>query len=65
MITWTYSEPPYIESGPELYDDLVLAYNNGAKYAMVFNYPQTLIRHGILTQDHLNALKDFWNYSQL
>jgi hypothetical protein len=32
MITWTYRQPPYIESGPELYNDLVLAYQNGAKY---------------------------------
>ena len=62
MVTWTYSEPPYIASGPELYNDLVLAYNNGAKYAVVFSYPQTAL-HGILGQEHLDALKDFWNYS--
>ena len=43
MITWTYSNftgSPYIESGPELFDDLLLAYNNGAKYAIVFDYPK-------------------------
>src|SRR3990170_4194053 len=31
VITWTYSEPPFIESGEKLYDDIVLAYENGAK----------------------------------
>jgi hypothetical protein len=62
MITWTYSQPPYIASGPDVYNDLVLSYNNGAKYAVVFSYPQTAM-HGILDQGHLDALKDFWNYS--
>ncbi len=37
IITWTYTNPPYIESGTELYADLVLAYENGAKYILVFD----------------------------
>jgi len=32
MITWTYTRPPYIESGTQLYSDMKLAYDNGAKY---------------------------------
>ena len=67
MITWTYSNftgSPYIESGTELFDDLLLAYNNGAKYAIVFDYPKVdSAKHGILAQDHLTALHKFWNYS--
>ena len=63
IITWTYTEPPYIESGYELYNDLVLAYNNGAKYIVVFdsdkNYTQS-----ILTEEHLDALERFWAYVQ-
>jgi hypothetical protein len=31
MVTWTYTTQPYIESGDELYKDMVYAYNNGAK----------------------------------
>jgi hypothetical protein len=66
MVTWTYSNftgSPYIESGPELYEDLVLAYDNGAKYTAVFDYPQIgSAKFGILGQEHLDALKDFWNY---
>jgi hypothetical protein len=42
MITWTYNHPPYIESGPELYDDMLLAYENGAKYILVFDIPETV-----------------------
>jgi hypothetical protein len=63
MITWTYNNPPYLESGSELYQDMVLAYNNGAKYILVFdtnkNYTQ-----GILKEDHLDALKQFWDYAK-
>jgi len=32
MITWTYDEPPHLESGEKLYEDMVFAYENGAKY---------------------------------
>ena len=63
MITWTYNNPPYIESGAELYKDMILAYNNGAKYILVFdtnkNYTQ-----GILKEEHLAALRQFWNYTK-
>jgi len=64
MITWTYKQPPYIESGEELYNDLLLAYDNGAKYIMVFNSNEEYLG-GILEQEHLDALKEFWQYSQL
>ncbi len=62
MITWTYSQPPYIESGPELSNDLLLAYNNGAKYAIIFSYP-SITTYGILNSTHLDALKNFWNFT--
>ena len=63
IITWEYTGWPYIESADALYQDLVLSYRNGAKYAVVFNYPK-VDRYGILTEDRLNAMKDFWNYVQ-
>ena len=61
IVTWTYRHPPYIESGEELYDDMVLAYQSGAKYIVVFNYPKVL-EYGILDEEHLEALKKFWRY---
>ena len=39
IITWKYDQSPYLESGPELYSDLSLAYTAGATYAVVFSYP--------------------------
>lgn len=61
IITWEYTAEPYIESGAELYKDLVLAYNSGAKYVVIFNYPK-IGRYGILTEEHFDELKKFWNY---
>ncbi len=62
MVTWTYDNPPYIESGRELYDDMILAYKTGAKYVVIFNYAPEIGQYGILTKEHFDAMKDFWNY---
>lgn len=64
IITWTYDQPPYIESASELYSDLVLAYEAGAKYAVVFDYGPMLNLYGILTPAHFDAMERFWNYVQ-
>jgi hypothetical protein len=37
VLTWTYKQPPYLESGDDLYKDMVLAYDNGAKYIILFD----------------------------
>ena len=64
IITWTYNQPPYLDSGAKIYNDMVLAYNSGASYIAVYdssqNYTSTT-----LTQDHFKALKDFWSYVSL
>ncbi|MDH5701663.1 MAG: hypothetical protein OEZ12_02695 [Candidatus Bathyarchaeota archaeon] len=62
IVTWTYRNSPFIEDAEELYRDLVLAYNNGAKYTIVFNYPTNETEFGVLTREHLNSMKKFWNY---
>jgi hypothetical protein len=62
MITWTYNHPPYLESGDDLYQDMVLAYDNGAKYILVFDTNENYT-HGVLGEEHLQALKRFWNYA--
>ena len=64
IITWTYRKPPYIEDAETLYKDMVLAYNNGAKYIIVFNYPANVTQFGILAKEHLNSMRKFWNYAQ-
>ena len=41
--------------------DLILTYNNGAKYILVFDTNENYTQ-GILKEEHLAALKKFWNY---
>jgi len=61
MITRTKDDASYIEPAPQLYQDMVTAYNAGAKYVEVFNYPQ-IGPYGLLTEDHLDAIRDFRDY---
>ncbi len=66
MITWKYREAPFLEEPEQLYDDMVLAYDNGAKYIVVFNSPenQTATSEiGTLTPQHLEAMRLFWNHA--
>jgi hypothetical protein len=63
IITWTYDTPPYLESGQRVYEDMVYAYENGAKYILVFDFDENTTR-GILQQEHLDALKRFWQYAE-
>jgi hypothetical protein len=76
MVTTRFYDGRILESGPELYDDLVLGYNSGAKYAVVFDYALTVsdsglemapyqpTQYGILQDEHFEALKNFWAYTQ-
>jgi hypothetical protein len=61
IITWTYQQEPYLAPASEVYQDMVTAYNAGAKYVMIFNYPQ-IGPYGVVTDDHLAILEQFWNY---
>jgi hypothetical protein len=63
IITWTYTDPPYLESGEQLYNDMVLAYDNGAKYIIVFDSNDNHTQ-GILQEPHLQALQQFWKYAK-
>ena len=61
MITRSIKEPTP-QTGKELYEDMVLAYQNGAKYIVVFDYPA--LQEGILKQEHFEAIRQFWDYIQ-
>jgi hypothetical protein len=63
IITWFYNEPPYLENGTAMLEDMLTAYHAGAKYIVVFNYPvyPDANPYGILTEDQFDAMKDFWN----
>ena len=63
MITWTYTQPPYLESANELYDDMVLAYENGAKYILLFDSNKNYT-NGVIDNERLGAIKQFWQYAK-
>jgi hypothetical protein len=63
MITWAYQEPPFMEPGPELYKDMISAYENGAKYILVFDSNEDWTEN-VLQQDHFDAMEQFWQYVQ-
>src|SRR3990170_3192357 len=58
IVTWTFMQPPYITNSAEIYQDMVTAYNAGAKYVIVFDYPQYPAdnQYGILTDEHFSAM---------
>jgi hypothetical protein len=62
IMTWTYNNPPYIESGVELYEDLILAYDNGAKYILIFDSNEAYTE-SIMNEEHFEALEQFWQYT--
>jgi hypothetical protein len=59
MFTWSGS--PQMESKTDLYNDMVYAYDSGAKYIVIFdsNAGHTA---SIMQDAQYQALQDFWNY---
>jgi len=66
ILTWTYDQPPYLNSGAAFQQDMYTAYDAGAKYVVVFNYPVSPDGnpYGILTNEHFAAMQQFWTYTQ-
>jgi hypothetical protein len=67
IITWSPNQTePFLEAPEKVYDDMIFAYQNGAKYIVVFNSPEnfTQAQYGGLTAGHLEAMKDFWTYKE-
>jgi hypothetical protein len=60
IITWASNDPPYLASGSQMLEELNVAYSSGAKYMIVFNYPQ-INPYGALTEEHFTAMETFWN----
>jgi hypothetical protein len=61
VITYTYTHPPYMEPAADLYKDMIYAYDNGAKYIIVLDTNEDW-SGGCLTEEHFQAIRDFWEY---
>ena len=61
IVTWKYDKPPYLDSGKEIYKQMVSAYEAGASYIMIFNYPSLEGNaYGVMRDEHFLALEQFW-----
>jgi hypothetical protein len=62
FITWKYQQPPYLDNGTTILDQMTTAYQCGAKYVVLFNYydaeNSTL---GTMQPEHFQALQAFWD----
>lgn len=62
IITWTYTKPPYLTSGEEIYEQMRMSYEAGAEYVIIFNYAEDMEGpYGTLQEEHFDALERFWN----
>jgi parallel beta-helix repeat protein len=71
MVTHESSKEQVLVTGDQLYNELVLSFDAGAKYALVFNFAETErypkepiypTEYGILHEEHFDALQRFWDY---
>ena len=63
IIVWKTNEPPELGSPQDMYDDMVAAYAAGAKYVLVFNYPE--YPKTTLGEEHFEAMKRFYQYTKM
>jgi hypothetical protein len=62
IITWKYDKPPYLDNVEQIYEQMMTAYQAGATYIVLFNYPQIEDNlYGILADKHFEMLENFWN----
>ena len=71
IIVWKDRDPEdekngIYKTGPEMLEDMRVAYETGAKYVIIFNYPTNPPGnpYGILTDEHFTAMQQFWSYMQ-
>ena len=53
---------PYLDSGEAIYSQMISAYEAGAKYIVIFNYPYSDGNpYGTMLDEHFEALAKLWN----
>ncbi len=62
IVTWKYSDWPYLGSGDAIYEQMCTVYEAGAEYVVLFNYPTIEGNdYGVMQDEHFDALERFWN----
>ncbi|HSV50006.1 MAG TPA: hypothetical protein VLH35_06785, partial [Candidatus Acidoferrales bacterium] len=63
MITWKYTDVPFLDSAKSIYDQMVASYQAGAKYIMIFDYAKdenATNTAAAMTDEHYMALYQYW-----
>ena len=67
IITWKSQQisADSIKTGPEMLDDMLISFEAGAKYVVIFNFPRFPEDNvfGVLTEEHFTAMQHFWQYA--
>lgn len=61
IITWKSDTYPYLDTGDQIYSQMMTSYQAGADYLVLFNYP--IIdgnSYGLISDEHFIALERFW-----
>jgi hypothetical protein len=62
ILTWKYTNAPYLTGGDEMFEQMKTSYECGAEYVVVFNYAEDMEGpYGTLQEEHFEALERFWN----
>jgi hypothetical protein len=62
IVTWKYDHPPYIDTAENIANQMLVSYEAGAEYIVLFNYPTYPENnaYGVMTDAHFEALEKFW-----
>jgi hypothetical protein len=62
VVTWKYNQPPYLDTGKEIFAQMSDAYDSGAKYFVLFDYYEDNGNnpYGTLQDEHFQSLENFW-----
>ncbi len=69
IIVWKSQNPidetmGIYKTGPEMLQDMLISYEAGANYIVIFNFPRFPEgnSYGILTEEHFTAMQQFWQH---
>ncbi|MDR0373478.1 MAG: hypothetical protein LBI79_07990 [Nitrososphaerota archaeon] len=60
ILTWKYTQAPYLADGQEMFEQMKTSYETGAEYVIIFNYSEDPTNPNTLQDEHYQALERFW-----
>ncbi|MDR2700136.1 MAG: hypothetical protein LBC12_04930, partial [Nitrososphaerota archaeon] len=56
IITWKYTQPPFLTDGEEMFEQMKTSYQAGAEYVIIFNYSEDPTNPNTLQEEHYQAI---------